>query len=269
MDISQITIACSNSVFRVACGEDKVLLRIYDSSGHGIIRRDDEVQRAKYIATCGFGPQVLLTFEEGRVEEWLPGRTPTHQEIRTEGAMERIARKLREFHDRTGLNHNDLHHNNLLVEDGDLTNLQFLDFEYSGDLDPAYDIANHFNEWMYPYCGEDPHLYQLRLFPSTSQRRSFCGHYLGGSKGKGDIVDDFLKEVERRQHDSHAFWVRWAESSPSEFKIKFGNARRKLLRGQLEESRTDSGPNNTAKADSRSWSIADTFSLLQAPQLTS
>lgn len=28
------------------------------------------------------------------------------------------------------------------LSEGDL---QILDFEYSGDLDPAYDIANHFN----------------------------------------------------------------------------------------------------------------------------
>lgn len=271
VDIAEITVAISNSVFRVSCGKEKVLLRIYGPTAHGIFRRDDEVRRARYVAGCGFGPQVLLNFDEGRVEEWLEGRAPSHEEIRSDEAIERIARKLRSFHDRTGLNHNDLHHNNMLISGGDL---QFLDFEYSGDLDPAYDIANHFNEWMYPYCGPDPHLYQLQLFPSLSQRRSFCAHYLGGSKGKGDLVDDFLQEVERRQQDSHAFWVRWAESSPSEFNTKYGMARKQLLRGAVDLT-TSAGrvpPPVEAvepeKVANGFGGIAKTFnSFLQAPQM--
>jgi len=264
MEISQITVACSNSVFRVSCGEEKVLLRIYGSTEHGIFRREDEVKRARFVAGCGFGPQVLVNFDEGRVEEWLEGRAPTHKEIRTEEAIRLIARKLREFHDRTGLNHNDLHHNNMLMRDGDL---QILDFEYSGDLDPAYDIANHFNEWMYPYCGDEPHLYQQWLYPSLPQRRSFCSHYLG-SKGKGTLVDDFLWEVERRQQDSHAFWVRWAESSPSEFNTKYGMARKQLLRGVVDPAASRQHSTEPAKLANGWVGIAETFnSFLQAPDM--
>ena len=73
---------------------------------------------------------MLHTFEEGRIEQWLEGRSPTYedtceilphgravtrspqcrrhlrhnleslQEIRTEESIRRIACKLREFHDR-------------------------------------------------------------------------------------------------------------------------------------------------------------------------
>ena len=41
--------------------QDKVLLRIYDSSGHGIIRRDDE---AKWLGKDSFkGPDLLFSLE--------------------------------------------------------------------------------------------------------------------------------------------------------------------------------------------------------------
>eukprot|EP00437_Effrenium_voratum_P013255 CAMPEP_0181450904 /NCGR_PEP_ID=MMETSP1110-20121109/28414_1 /TAXON_ID=174948 /ORGANISM="Symbiodinium sp., Strain CCMP421" /LENGTH=293 /DNA_ID=CAMNT_0023575135 /DNA_START=47 /DNA_END=928 /DNA_ORIENTATION=- len=262
VDVHRLVVACSNLVFRVSCGKDHVLLRIYGSAEHGIFDRADEVQRARYIADRGFGPQVLLNFEEGRVEEWLEGRAPSHQEIRSAETIPQIARTLRRFHDRTGLNHNDLHHNNMLMmQDGDL---QFLDFEYAGTLDPTYDIANHFNEWMYPYSGAEPHLYQLGLYPSLFQRRTFCEHYLGGSKGKGTVVDDFLQEVERRRQDSHAFWVRWAECSPSEFNNKYLAARKQLLHGQSTGLtgkepglRFDSGTPPEA-----GWTVAETVNAM-------
>ncbi|CAE7435485.1 unnamed protein product [Symbiodinium sp. CCMP2592] len=214
IQFQHLTVACSNTVYKVACGEEKLLLRVYGSDEHGLFQRPHEVSRARYVASCGFGPQVLHTFEEGRIEQWLEGRSPTYEEIRTEESIRRIACKLREFHDRTGLNHNDLHHNNMLMTEREL---HLLDFEYSNSLDPTYDIANHFNEWMYPYSGPNQHLYQLGLYPSLAQRRLFCSYYLGSPRGKGAVVDDFLAQVEKRRQDSHEFWVRWADSTPSSF----------------------------------------------------
>jgi len=226
IQFQHLTVACSNTVYKVACGEEKLLLRLYGSDEHGLFQRPHEVSRARYVASCGFGPQVLHTFEEGRIEQWLEGRSPTYEEIRTEESIRRIACKLREFHDRTGLNHNDLHHNNMLMTEREL---HLLDFEYSNSLDPTYDIANHFNEWMYPYTGPNQHLYQLGLYPSLAQRRLFCSYYLGSPRGKGAVVDDFLAEVEKRRQDSHEFWVRWADSTPSSFNRDYAEARRKLL----------------------------------------
>lgn len=218
VDVQRLVVAWSNLVFRVSCGPfDRVLLRIY-GSGSGMFDRAEEVQRARYIADRGFGPKVLLNFEEGRVEEWLEGRTPSHQEMRVE-AMPQIARTLRRFHERTGFNHHDLHHNNMLImQDGDL---QFLDFEYAGTLDPACDIAIHFNMWTGPQSKTGPYRYEPGLYPTLFQRRTFCEHYLGGSKGKGTVVDDFLQEIEKRRHHVDAWWGEWAEHSHSEFSDKY------------------------------------------------
>ncbi|CAE7558705.1 unnamed protein product [Symbiodinium necroappetens] len=252
-----LTVACSNTVYKVACGEEKLLLRVYGSDDHGLFRRPHEVERARYVASCGFGPQVLHTFEEGRIEQWLEGRSPTYEEIRTEESIRRIACKLREFHDRTGLNHNDLHHNNMLMTEREL---HLLDFEYSNSLDPTYDIANHFNEWMYPYTGPNQHLYQLGLYPSLAQRRLFCSYYLGSPRGKGAVVDDFLAEVEKRRQDSHEFWVRWADSTPSSFNRDYADARRKLLSPSsklVAEERAEQGQQGQAAGSSPSAEVGN------------
>jgi len=225
----QITSALSNTVYRVRRGDDKLLLRLYGSAEHGLFTRSEEVRRSLFLASHGFGPQVLHTFDGGRIESWVDGDTPSNTFMRTSGAIAEVAKRLKSLHDKTGLNHNDLHRNNMLFKDGEV---QFLDFEYSGPCDPAYDIANHFNEWMYPYTGSDPHLFQLRLYPSLAQRRHFASNYLGDTSGKGSIVDDFLKEVESRRQDSHTFWVNWAErTGPSEFNYLYASARRKLIEG--------------------------------------
>eukprot|EP00928_Gymnodinium_smaydae_P094676 TRINITY_DN798_c0_g3_i1.p1 TRINITY_DN798_c0_g3~~TRINITY_DN798_c0_g3_i1.p1 ORF type:complete len:332 (-),score=45.06 TRINITY_DN798_c0_g3_i1:365-1360(-) len=222
---SEITCALSNTVYRVSHGQDKLLLRIYGSVDHGCFSREAEVQRACYMSSKGFGPKILHTFEVGRIESWLDGKAPSNKAMR--GLIPSIAKKLRALHDKTGLNHNDLHHNNMFVmADG---SVELLDFEYSGPLDPAYDIANHFNEWMYPYEGADPHLFQLDLYPSLAQRRDFCAHYLGDTAGKGSLVDDFLQEIESRRKESHMFWINWAEKTPNEFNRKYAQARRALL----------------------------------------
>eukprot|EP00933_Yihiella_yeosuensis_P028766 TRINITY_DN22587_c1_g1_i1.p1 TRINITY_DN22587_c1_g1~~TRINITY_DN22587_c1_g1_i1.p1 ORF type:complete len:307 (+),score=44.94 TRINITY_DN22587_c1_g1_i1:37-957(+) len=231
IQFNRIACALSNTVYMVSKHEnsdDRLLLRIYGPAEHNLFSREDEVQRACFLSSRGFGPQILHTFEIGRIETWIHGRSPRHEEMKTPDAIKMVAQKLRTFHDRTGLNHNDLHHNNMMfTPDRDI---QFLDFEYSGPVDPTYDIANHFNEWMYPYTGLEPHLFNLGLYPSLAQRRDFIDHYLGGGGAKGALIDDFVEEVERRTQDSHAYWINWAERSPNEFNDKFAEARRALLR---------------------------------------
>eukprot|EP00928_Gymnodinium_smaydae_P094674 TRINITY_DN798_c0_g2_i1.p1 TRINITY_DN798_c0_g2~~TRINITY_DN798_c0_g2_i1.p1 ORF type:complete len:275 (-),score=47.47 TRINITY_DN798_c0_g2_i1:473-1297(-) len=242
---SQIMCALSNTIYRVSHGQDKILLRIYGPADHGCFSREDEVRRACFLSSKGFGPQILHTFEVGRIESWLDGKAPSNESMR--GLIPSIAKKLRSFHDKTGMNHNDFHHNNMFVmADG---SIEMLDFEYAGSKDPTYDIANHFNEWMYPYEGKDMHLFQLGLYPSLTQRRDFCAHYLGDTAGKGSLVDDFLKEIERRRVESHVFWIKWAERTPCEFNDAYAEARRTLL-----ESKCEAQASVSAKKDAESSS---------------
>lgn len=42
--------------------------------------RDDELRTFKLLAEKGFGPALLATFQDGRVEEFLEGRVSSHLE---------------------------------------------------------------------------------------------------------------------------------------------------------------------------------------------
>lgn len=236
----QLTCALSNEIFKVSHGSEKVLLRVYGAADGCDVAREKEVSRAKFLASFGFGARILHEFNGGRVESWIDGRTPSNSMMRSNGAIHAIAQKLRALHDKTGLNHNDLHRNNMLFTDKGA--VEFVDFEYSSPADPTYDIANHFNEWMYPYTGPDQHQFQLSLYPSLPQRREFCSAYLGNPSGKGALVDDFLDEVERRTLDSHAFWVAWAEQNPNEFNTRYAQSRRIFLDGLMNPEAVPSTP---------------------------
>lgn len=259
----QLTCALSNEVFKVSHGNEKVLLRIYGSAETCNVAREGEVRQAKFLASCGFGPKILHAFHGGRVESWIEGRAPSNSMMRSSGTIQSIAQKLREMHDKTGLNHNDLHRNNMLLADEGT--VEFLDFEYSGPADPAYDIANHFNEWMYPYTGNDQHQFKLILYPSLEQRREFCSAYLGNPSGKGAIVDDFLEEVERRSKDSHAFWVAWAEQNPNDFNDAYARARRTLLHGNVGLENSQAMP-HAPEAHQVLQNVADSLGNLSTLQ---
>jgi len=219
----------SNEVYCASHGDQKLLLRVYGSTAHGFFAREEEVRRSRTLGDLGFGPKVLHSFDEGRIEAWLDGQTPSNEAMRSPEGMRNIAKKLRSLHDKTGMNHNDLHRNNMLfMPDG---RVEFLDFEYAGAADETFDIANHFNEWMYPYTGPEQHIPHQGLYPSRAQRREFCSQYLGETAGRGHVLDDFVEQVERRGQDSHAFWIAWAErTGPSDFNDLYAKARRKLLR---------------------------------------
>jgi len=72
--------------------------------------------------------------------------------------------------------HNDTQYGNILrLTDG---NLVVVDFEYAGYNYQAFDIANHFCEWMYDYRSSDPHKMKLDLYPNENQQIDFLQSYI-------------------------------------------------------------------------------------------
>jgi len=215
-------------------GRERVILKVYGGGeAAGYFTRDAEVANAKAIGKLGLGPQVLYTFDEGRVEEFVDGRPLTHDEMCEPSTSRALARALARFHRVGAMSHNDVHCNNvMLTPDGKLV---LIDFEYAGPVDAAYDIANHFCEWMYPYAGPEPHMFREELYPSLDAQRNFVRAYLSemdgeaegeGSGAGGERVDELLSMVSGRARDVHAFWVRWAKlTGPSEFNDAYGRAR--------------------------------------------
>ncbi|RIA90801.1 kinase-like domain-containing protein [Glomus cerebriforme] len=76
--------------------------------------------------------------------------------------------------------HNDTQYGNILR----LTNGQLVvvDFEYAGYNYAAFDIANHFCEWMYDYRSSDPHKMNLSAYPNDDQQINFLQSYLDTEK---------------------------------------------------------------------------------------
>ncbi|XP_018330011.1 choline/ethanolamine kinase isoform X2 [Agrilus planipennis] len=112
--------------------------------------------------------------------------------------------------------HNDMQEGNILVaENGECDqngnpNIVIIDFEYCSYNYRAFDIANHFAEWLYDYTFKEPPYFEEcpDNYPSEAQRLRFIKTYLNevGSKENPKKV---LKEVEVFTLASHFFWSLW------------------------------------------------------------
>jgi len=212
LHIESSPLGLSNHNYKISCDDQgPLLLRMFGPTV------GDSNLNEKHIQDCGFGAQVMQRFEWGRLEMWLPGRPMQRKDCENSKILAALAKELRRLHTVSGRNHNDLNFTNVLVCDSDdspTTNL--LDFEYAGPLDPSFDIANFFCEWMYD-CGSsrwfEP---DSTLFPSDIQARSFIAQYLRISDCNDGEVSAFLKEVRARIPDAHTFWIDWAMTNFSD-----------------------------------------------------
>jgi len=193
-----------------------------------VTRNQDE----RHIQNCGFGAQVVHRFDWGRLEKWLPGRTMQREDCDNSQVLAAFANELCRLHKVAKRNHNDLNFTNVMIRDSDAPpTTHFLDFEYAGPLDPPFDVANFFCEWMYD--NESPQWFEPnpKLFPSDEQARSFIALYLGVSDYAGSEVSDFLKEVLNRIPLVHTYWIDWALTnfSDQDEYIQYSEHRKSLM----------------------------------------
>jgi hypothetical protein len=206
LQIEPLPLGLSNFNYKVSCGDyGPLLLRVFGPKV-GEHNPDEE-----HIQESGFGANTVLGFDWGRLETWLPGQPMQREDCDNSQVLAALANELSRLHTVTGRNHNDLNFTNILVcnsEEHPATLL--LDFEYAGPLDPPFDIANFFCEWMYD-CGS-PRWFEPEpaQFPSEAQARSFIAQYLGVLDCAGAEVSAFLKEVRARIPYVHTFWINWA-----------------------------------------------------------
>lgn len=103
--VERLSGAMTNFVFRVwkvreGKGKGKnamIIVRVYGQGGLLFSRRQEQ---GVFIAACrlGLGPQCLLQFANGRVEECLPGRPLHAAAMRVPTVSQAIARALADFH---------------------------------------------------------------------------------------------------------------------------------------------------------------------------
>ncbi|KAL6927583.1 hypothetical protein ACO0SA_004205 [Hanseniaspora valbyensis] len=96
--------------------------------------------------------------------------------------------------------HCDTQYGNLLkVED----EIVVIDFEYSGPNPPAFDIANHFSEWMHDYHSSKPELLKPSKYPSKEEIDTFLKGY--NFEDTSSLYDDIIRS--RALMNLH--WVLW------------------------------------------------------------
>tara|TARA_B110000211_G_scaffold98119_1_gene114312 strand:+ start:4718 stop:5470 length:753 start_codon:yes stop_codon:yes gene_type:complete len=152
----------------------------------------------------GFGPTILLFYPEGRIESWIHGRDLVHGDLNG-NILKKIATKLKDFHTIIGCNHNDLNLKNILLLDSG--EIQFIDFDYCNTLNPAYDIANFFIEWMYEYESTDWYKPRINLLPTKNELRAFSREYFEKCN-----VDIYVDKIISTFSDVHMFWIKWASN---------------------------------------------------------
>ncbi|GES91460.1 probable choline kinase 2 isoform X2 [Rhizophagus clarus] len=127
--------------------------------------------------------------------------------------------------------HNDTQYGNILrLTDGSLV---VVDFEYAGYNYQAFDIANHFCEWMYDYRSSDPHKMKLDLYPNENQQIDFLRSYLDTYLTSDDHTinnhsethDSCLRKLKLDVYAftlaSHVMWGLWGLVQSGQSQINF------------------------------------------------
>jgi len=212
LHIEPCLLGLSNRNYKIFCGDHgPLLLRIFGPTV------GDSNPDERHIQDCEFGAQVVQRLDWGRLETWLPGRPMRREDCDDCQVLASLAHELRRLHMMTERNHNDLNFTNVLVCDSDgPPTTHLLDFEYAGPLDPPFDVANFFCEWMYD-C-ESPRWFEPNptKFPSDAQARSFVAQYLEITDCAAGEVSAFLKEVRAKIPYVHKFWIDWAMTNYSD-----------------------------------------------------
>jgi len=139
--------------------------------------------------------------------------------------------------------HNDLQGGNILLrndlgdsDDNMDAKLIVIDYEFCSYNYRAFDIANHFQEWMYDYTNKSyPYYYIAKdKFPSKETRLEFLKTYydetlVGSPKALSLTNEDRQQQAEALQLEVEAFlvvpnllWALWSISQSVSTKITFG-----------------------------------------------
>jgi len=143
--------------------------------------------------------------------------------------------------------HNDVNTGNILVRDDNnkhSDNVVLIDFEFSSYNYRGFDIANHFNEWMYNYNRKDYPFYfrNSDKFPTRDQQENFVRNYvatfieqqtitrenngmeigeLGSKRNRLSIEKSILQEISVFCLASHLLWTLWSLKQAQTSNIPF------------------------------------------------
>ncbi|CAR28720.1 hypothetical protein ZYGR_0U00780 [Zygosaccharomyces rouxii] len=92
--------------------------------------------------------------------------------------------------------------------------LVVIDFEYAGANPAAYDLANHFSEWMYDYNSAEPYKCFASQFPTREQMLNFLYCYVSHLRNKNAVpIDDevryYYNAIIKWRATAQLFWSLW------------------------------------------------------------
>lgn len=153
----------------------------------------------------------------------------------------------------TGFCHNDLLASNIILlsdssasgeinitldsmadADHEISDVEFIDYEYSGLNYIAFDLANHFAE----YIGFS---YDKSRLPTDEFQKEFIRTYLYDGYAVNDaLVNDLLKEVKLFMPVVHCYWGLWAllksENQDKDFDyLKYADFKLSMVEDKIEE----------------------------------
>lgn len=116
--IRKLSAAMTNTVYIISNGDcntlasepKKILLRVYGQGIESILNRAEELEWFLKLSKARAGPQLLATFQNGRIEEYIESVTLTPNMMRGDGISKGIAQALAKFHglEVDGDDHNEL-----------------------------------------------------------------------------------------------------------------------------------------------------------------
>lgn len=186
--IEKISTGLSNDNYIITNNDEKLLLRIYKNQQKRIL----------------YGPKVLASFKDGEIQEYIEGKVLKYEDINNI-ILKNIAKEFYKIHTIYKINHNDLNFGNIIVKPNN--DVVFIDFEYYGELNIEYDLANFLSEWVYDYTKDDWYNYDLNKKPTEEQIKYFCNEYL--KCGNNQNKDDFINKVKSNINKAHLYWIKW------------------------------------------------------------
>lgn len=128
------------------------------------------------------------------------------------------------------LGHCDLHSLNMMISKKE-GNIYFIDLEYVLPVPAAYDIANHFNEWMADYSKSL--MFEDQKYPTESEQKRFLESYLNIDEGSSfslsgmtlsssndNTIKEWLERIKVYSKVSHLLWAYWCIIQIAHSKMK-------------------------------------------------
>ncbi|MCD7454141.1 hypothetical protein HAX54_023623 [Datura stramonium] len=102
LEIIPLTNSFTNHIYKVnwesKSRNSSVLVRIYGEGRDLFLDSEEEIKTFEWMSNNGYGPKLYGHFPNGRVEQFIHGRTLSPDDLRNSDISAIVAAKIREFH---------------------------------------------------------------------------------------------------------------------------------------------------------------------------